>query len=214
MTLPLSDTAHNSMIELLPWYVNGTLSDDEHRAIEDHLGRCEECRESVEALSRVSHAIRNDSPAPLVPPLRAAALLDALEKPQRDSFLVSSWIPYAAAASIAILVATAWVNFRSPATSVQPPAIFETATSADTAEAMGYVVEVTFEAGATPDTRDASLAAIGSAGPVSFVGEATYRMTLEPVPGSLTELEQHIDSIEALPGIRSARVVAVQLPVE
>lgn len=214
MTLPLSDSAHNSMIELLPWYVNATLSDDENRAIEDHVESCRECRESIDALSQVSHAIRNDSPAPLVPPLRTDALLDALEKPQRDSFLASSWIPYAAAASIAILVVTAAVNLRSPGAPAGPLNMFETATSGEPGASIGYVVEIMFEAGTSAGNRDASLAAIGTAGGASLVGEATYRVTLAPAPASLSELARRIDSIDALPGVRSAHVVAVQLPVE
>jgi hypothetical protein len=214
MTLSLSDSAHNSLIELLPWYVNGTLLDEEHRAIEDHIEGCRECRDSVEALSRISHAIRNDSPAPLVPPLRTDALLDALDAPKNDSILGSSWIPYAAAASIMILVATAWVNLWRPSATAEPPTIFETATNPGAGDTISYVVEVMFESGTSFENRDASLAAIGAIGDATRVANATYRITLTPVPASLSEMEQRIVSIEALPGITSARVVAVQLPVE
>jgi hypothetical protein len=106
------------------------------------------------------------------------------------------------------------MNLQSPTELAEPRAIFETATSADTGEFLSYVVELTFEAGTNPGRRDASLAAIGSVGGAALVGEATYRITLAPVPASLSELEQRIDSIEARPEIASARVVAVQLPVE
>ncbi len=214
MTLPLSDSAHDSIIELLPWYVNGTLPEGEYRVVEDHLGSCAECRNGVEALSQVSHAIRNDSPAPLIPPPRTEALLDALDKPQHHSFIGSSWIPYAAAASIVLLAVTAWINLQSSTAPADSPVIFQTATSADTGETLSYVVELTFAAGTNPDSRDASLAAIGAVGGTSLVGEGTYRITLTPMPASLAELEQRIDSIEARPDIASARVVAVQLPVE
>lgn len=214
MTPALPDSTHNSMVELLPWYINGTLSGDEHRTIEDHLGICEECRDNVEALSRVSHLIRNDSPAPIVPPLRTEALLEALDRPEREPPGFRKWVPYAAAASVALLLATAWITLGNAPAPAELPTMFETATSADTEAAIGYVVEITFEVGTRPDKRDASLAEIDTVGSASPVGEAIYRVTLQPVPGSLAELEQRLESIEALPGIASARVVAVQLPVD
>ena len=214
MTLPLSESAHDSLIELLPWYVNGTLSGDEHRAVEEHLGSCAECREDVEALSRVSHAIRKDSPAPLVPPVRTEMLLDALDRPKHRPSGFPGWVSYVAAASVALVLAMTWVNLQNETTSGGAPTIFETATSVDTGEPISYVVEVTFEPGMSADSHDAGLNAISSVDGASQVGDSAYRIMLKPTPASLAELQQQIDTIEALPGIASARIVAVQLPVE
>ena len=33
----LDATNHESLIELLPWYVNGTLPEAEHRVVKDHI---------------------------------------------------------------------------------------------------------------------------------------------------------------------------------
>lgn len=42
--IPLSDERHQQVQNLLPWYVNDTLDEDEAAAVEAHLVECEECR--------------------------------------------------------------------------------------------------------------------------------------------------------------------------
>ncbi len=37
--------------DLVPWYVNGSLQDEEQRAFEEHLASCEACRKEVKFLS-------------------------------------------------------------------------------------------------------------------------------------------------------------------
>lgn len=38
---------HDVVIELLPWYVNGTLNPDEQVRVDRHLGTCAECRQEL-----------------------------------------------------------------------------------------------------------------------------------------------------------------------
>lgn len=40
-------TGHETVWDLLPWYVNDTLEGDEQRTVEDHLSACAICREEV-----------------------------------------------------------------------------------------------------------------------------------------------------------------------
>ena len=40
------DCSH--VTEILPWFVNGTLDDQERRGVEEHLGSCEGCRQELE----------------------------------------------------------------------------------------------------------------------------------------------------------------------
>lgn len=35
-------------IELLPWYLNGTLDESERREVREHLAGCEACRQALE----------------------------------------------------------------------------------------------------------------------------------------------------------------------
>ncbi len=44
---PLKANEHDKVLELLPWFVNGTLSADETGRVETHLEGCAECREAL-----------------------------------------------------------------------------------------------------------------------------------------------------------------------
>jgi hypothetical protein len=210
----MSDSAHESLVELLPWYVNGTLTSDERDAVEDHLGSCVECTDNVDMLSRVRRSIRNDSPAPLVPQPRPDILLSALDEAEQDTRRRMPWKWYAAAASVLAFFAAAWVTLQPEPTTDGTSSIYQTATSDDVDSSIRYVVELKFEPGTSPGNRDSSLASIGAVGAVVALGEGNFRVTLEPGTASLAQLERRIDAIESLPEISSARVVAVQLPVE
>ena len=59
----LNGDLHAQTQHLLPWYVTGTLEDDETAQVEKHLSECAECREDVEAeraLAREIRALPND----------------------------------------------------------------------------------------------------------------------------------------------------------
>jgi hypothetical protein len=45
--LPLKASEHDKVLELLPWFVTGTLSADETDRVESHLEGCAECREAL-----------------------------------------------------------------------------------------------------------------------------------------------------------------------
>ena len=47
---------HDQAIELLPWFLNGTLSADEQRSLEVHLEHCEECGRQLSEFRALSDA--------------------------------------------------------------------------------------------------------------------------------------------------------------
>jgi anti-sigma factor RsiW len=52
---------------LLPWYINGTLAENEHRAVAAHLHECSTCRRELESIHEVrqqAHAVFAGSPVP------------------------------------------------------------------------------------------------------------------------------------------------------
>lgn len=214
MTQPLSESAHKSLVELLPWYVNGTLAGDEHDAVEKHIGNCAECFANVDMLSRVRDSIRNDSPAPLVPQPRAETLLTALDGVEHGTTSRASWKWYAAAASVLVFLAATWVTLQPEATTGGAPAIYQTATSDDTGSPIRYVIELHFEPDTSSGERKASLVSIDAEETAIARSDGSYRIMLGSGPETLAELEQRIDAIVSRPEISSARVVAVQLPVE
>jgi hypothetical protein len=51
-------TCRDNIAELLPWFVNGTLSEEERRKVERHLEVCPLCRDSLKALEWFSESMR------------------------------------------------------------------------------------------------------------------------------------------------------------
>jgi anti-sigma factor RsiW len=45
--------------ELIPWYINGSLSVDEARQVAAHLSRCEACREDLTQTMRLNVEVRS-----------------------------------------------------------------------------------------------------------------------------------------------------------
>jgi len=58
---------HDTIIELLPWYVNGTLAPHERAAVESELASCPRCAAELEELKRLHetlHQMDADAPGP------------------------------------------------------------------------------------------------------------------------------------------------------
>ncbi len=54
----LNWSAHSEADALLPWYVNGSLSEHERRAIDRHVRGCGRCRREIETLRQLQDAVR------------------------------------------------------------------------------------------------------------------------------------------------------------
>ena len=48
---------HSEIMELLPWYANSTLPEDERKEVETHLAACGECAQEVKSLAAMQKAI-------------------------------------------------------------------------------------------------------------------------------------------------------------
>lgn len=202
---------HEELVRLLPWYVNGTLDEGERNRIRRHLEECAECRDDAEMLADVQRAVRNGSPAPLVPSPDADRLLRALDDGGHTA-IRRTWPWIAAAATIATVAITiAWQIGLRPA---QTPVLFETATSPAVEQSINYVLEVQFVPDAASETHRRFFESIGAGELAVPLGERSYRVALGLGSITLAELEQYADRIESRPEIASARFVAVQLPVE
>jgi hypothetical protein len=54
-------TTHQEILELLPWFVNGTLNEHEQSIVNDHLKGCLECNHEVEVLMATSQVFHTTS---------------------------------------------------------------------------------------------------------------------------------------------------------
>lgn len=206
-------TCHDAVTELLPWYVNDTLDDAERSLVREHIGICGDCREDVELLSRVERAVRNESPAPLVPAPRTEKLLAALDMHGRRRTPNNHWRWLAAASIVAIVGLTSMLVWQRN-DGIKSPTRFETATSAPATNAINYVVEIQFAGGVSAESRMAFFDSLETRDTVRPANNGAYRVTLALGSMSLTDLENTIQVIESRPEISTAEVVAVQLPVE
>jgi hypothetical protein len=111
---------HRDITELMPWYLNGTLSEPDRQSVESHLNECERCRDEFAQERRIHHAVSAGAAVEYMPAASLKRLLtqidqldddriDAPATPRRAPF--RGW--HAAAASVAVLaMGAALVQFR------------------------------------------------------------------------------------------------------
>ena len=97
---------HDQARELLPWFSNGTLDEDERKRVAEHLRACGACRSEVESLDRVRSAVR-EQPADDGPDLgnldEILARIDSSGSVHQPKTPVVRWLLIAQAAAIVIL---------------------------------------------------------------------------------------------------------------
>ncbi len=210
-----SDVDHEQASLLLPWLVNGTVSETERFAVERHAAECAECTSDIEALRSIESAIRNDALTPIVPRPDVANVLSSIglhssDNAPRSRGRVARYADYAIAASVFIAITiVALLNIipDSP-----QPTIFETATSADDDSLMHYVFELRFTPETSIDARQQIFSSINSID-VAPSSENRYTVTVPLAASSMDELEVFVTAVQALPEVESANVVALKLPI-
>src|SRR5947209_7086314 len=84
------ERSHQRIWELLPWYVNGTLSGQDRERVEDHAAGCRRCQDEVKACRRTAAAVKGlgdvaPSPHP-VQLQRVLARIDEAERHERHEW--------------------------------------------------------------------------------------------------------------------------------
>lgn len=122
---PLRASEHETVLQLLPWYVNGTLSKSESGRVEAHLAECAECRDELEFDRKLA---RDVATLPLNVDDSWSAMEQRLAERRPDNLITGRFgfgsrsvpIRWAAAASMAVAVAAvALVVTLQPATAPQ-----------------------------------------------------------------------------------------------
>jgi len=152
--------------ELIPWYVNGRLSEAEGAQVESHLDQCPECRANVEVERQVLAAVRHRTQVEYAPQAGFQKLWARIEEVERevpsrpwsDTPAIAHARPTAnesrwrLAASLVLglglgLLAAAW--WRSPSISELPQ--YGTATTAEPRARVPAQIRVVFSPTVTID---------------------------------------------------------------
>jgi Putative zinc-finger len=194
---------HSEIIELLPWYANSTLPEDERKVVETHLADCSECARELKNLSTMQKAvveIGNKAPAPSANALnRALAQIEDYERArqqaakqeapgpgivQRISSLWSSWwspTPLMARAIIAVQLVLV-LGFGATILYQHNQSNIYTTASGPSGDKTSTRIAVSFSDGATEqEIRQAILAVHGKIidGP-SALGLYTVQVPISP----------------------------------
>jgi hypothetical protein len=192
---------HTAAWELLPWYVNDTLDQDERRAVHAHLQQCAECRHEEESCREMAAAVRSGHAAPSPHPAQLARLLERLDEPRPEGPLrailaAPRGVRFALAAQAAVLVTLLAVVFWPAAPA--PYRTLESPAASAAVTAGGQQVRLVFAAEATESEIRHLLLEIGAeitSGPSPL---GAYTVTLpaagpasEPLPVVLAHLRGH-----------------------
>lgn len=109
--VPIRRDTHEEVVRLLPWFVTGSLDDDERAAVESHLAGCAECRSELVLEQRLAAEIVA-MPSEAEPGWEAMARrLDApakrkakARKPTSAVRTVIPWLGWAIAAQILLVI--------------------------------------------------------------------------------------------------------------
>ena len=200
MSDALTPDRDSELDQLLPWYVNGTLGDDERSRVEAYLSASAAAREEVELLRRLRDHVKASQPSRSPGELglkrlqrEIAAERQAAPARPRGGGSPGWWRPAAIAAALVIAIQGALLFEMLPERGVGP------ATGGGSG---GSVIEVNFAADATESEIRAALQAVDGRlidGPGAL---GVYRVRLVGVaPDDAAAIRDAIATLEALPDV-------------
>jgi len=107
-----SPGTHREILDLLPWYVNGTLPEHHRARLEAHFRECLPCHAALREERKLHGLLRDQDDLPLGPSHGLNALLDRLDRGQRSArpaARLSPWIGYGLAASLGGGIVWLWL---------------------------------------------------------------------------------------------------------
>lgn len=206
----ISESRHERVSALLPWYVNRTLEEPERALVEAHLSGCPNCREDAMLLIEMQAAVRDEAAVPILGKPDSKRLLEAIDG-RRPPGAPATQRPWALAASVAAVFIVVALYFALP--SKDEPTVYDTVTRDAEAGPFYYVIELVFEPGMSGEAQRGLLEKIGA---TDVVREAPdrYRAVMTLQDSSLAALDQRVAELEALQEVADVQPVALQLPVE
>ena len=200
---------------LLPWYVNGTLSEDQAALVREHIETCDDCQADVELHTRMHAAVVENDVMPIVPKTSAAELLsgEAAGRAHSTPRFGIARRRMAVAAGFSILVVALLVSLFVDRRIESPNQRFETATSGDPATNIDYVLQLHFADDVSEQQRGEIVAQLDDVVKWTTALSGDYEIHVRLSAPSLVALEQYQERAESIAGVQSAEFTALQLPM-
>ncbi len=215
MTNAQENPCQSRLRQDIPWYLNGTLPKAKALLVREHIECCEDCRADLEMHSSMRSAVLGGDVTPMLPHSSAADVIGmgrtGISQPSRNRPASSQWFAVAAgvaAIGVALLIALVTVNNTE-----MPNQVFETATSAGSAEGIDYVLQVRFDDSVSDLQRARIAGQLEGAVKWAVNDNGIYEIHVQFAAPSLAVLEDYEQRIDALPGVQSAKFTALQLPM-
>ena len=207
----MASYSHLQANELLPWYVNATLADDERRAVEEHLQNCADCRRDLEMLQMMQVAAQDSNTIPLVPDPDAMQLLEQLDArcgtTRTGRYVTGALVAAAAVAALSLFAFLEWQK-DVPDAAQDYRTVFE----AGSAHAAQYIFEIRFHEAVPMVERQRLLQEFGASDITA--NDDILRAVVSRQPLTVEELQQLSRDIQAIEGVVDARVTTMQIPLE
>jgi len=186
----MRDCADGQMRDLLPGYVNQTLSAEDHAAVENHLSTCEDCAAEIEVIEAASRAFA----APVVNIAKIVKALPAApRRTLRPAFAGSAW-RIAAGIGVVLLGAGSVVMLRGL---IVPEPTQTAATPAPVAAATALA---TTESTISPATAVARPRGTPAASPKQRTATMSFGGGLSDLSDAqLDALMSELDALDAIP---------------
>ena len=213
----MTDTpgTHREMLDLLPWYVNGTLPEHHRARLEAHFRECLPCHAALREERKLHGLVRDQDDLPLGPQHGLSALLDRIDRGQRrprPGAMLPPWVGYGLAAgvgggivwlSLAVLPVGGTGEGEYATLSATPAAAPVQSVTAQPATAQSATAQIDVVFAATPNA--AELEAFGReigaalAGGPSEIGRYTFALDR-----TAADIQPLLESLRRDPRIRFA----------
>jgi hypothetical protein len=201
--------------EMIPWYVNGTLSDAEAALVREHVDGCGDCRADVVRHTSMHAAVVENEVTPILPKTSAADILSG-DRAWRSRSTPSNGMMrrrVAVAAGLAILGVVLIVSLFANRNIDNTNRVYETATSIETATNIDYVLQLRFDEDVSVQQRGEIVAQLDDVVKRTTAFNGDYEIHVRLSAPSLIALEQYQKRAEAIAGVQSAEFTALRLPM-
>ena len=173
--------SHEEALELLPWYVNGTLSDAEQSGVEQHVRTCLPCRVAMQEQRHLAALLKQQPTVPLSADggfEKLLARIDETQRPERRLFGTSTprlarWV--AVTAMAAGVTVAAWLLIPGTQSTREAPFVTASQSASDNVE-----IDIVFAAEVSEADKQALIGEVGDVlSAPSDIGRYRVRLTAE-----------------------------------